>query len=155
MRKGEYNQILREKLGSMPLIIPGSSILVFDGDSILMQKRADTEKWGIPGGSMDYGESFRLVARRELEEETSLVCNEEDLELVDVFSGDDAYHKYPSGDEVYSAAAIFKIDLEKCEGDIGVKEKETLELNFFKVEDLINLDERSKKIIERVLKKYD
>lgn len=39
---------------------------------IVMQHRADTRSWSIPGGVRDYGESYRQTALREAWEETSL-----------------------------------------------------------------------------------
>lgn len=40
-----------------------------------MQHRADNESWAIPGGSRDYGESYRQTALREANEEVSLPLN--------------------------------------------------------------------------------
>ena len=55
-----YIEELRALVGSRPLILPGASVLVVDARGhILLQRRADSGLWGIPGGMMEPGESYR------------------------------------------------------------------------------------------------
>jgi ADP-ribose pyrophosphatase YjhB (NUDIX family) len=49
----------------------GVIILREDG-AILMERRADNGTWGLPGGSVDAGESLRETVSREVREETGL-----------------------------------------------------------------------------------
>jgi 8-oxo-dGTP diphosphatase len=49
-------------------------------DRILLIRRADTGTWGLPGGTLEWGETLRVALGRELEEEAGVV----DLELVRV-----------------------------------------------------------------------
>ncbi len=102
----DYVKELRELVGTRPLILPGSSVIVVDDDDrVLLLKRADTHDWGLPGGLMEPGESFEETARREVLEETGLRLDE--LTLLGVFSGKEYYYRYPHGDEIFNVTAGF------------------------------------------------
>lgn len=54
-------------------IVPGGSALVIDADGrILLQRRADSGDWAMPGGAMDIGETLPQAVVRETREETGL-----------------------------------------------------------------------------------
>jgi 8-oxo-dGTP pyrophosphatase MutT (NUDIX family) len=101
-----YVAELRKLVGTRPLILPGAEVLVFDARGrLLLLRRSDTGDWAIPGGMMEPGETFAQTARREVEEETGLVLG--DLKLLNIYSGQDFYCRYPHGDEVYNVSAAF------------------------------------------------
>ncbi|MEZ7171185.1 NUDIX hydrolase [Sporosarcina sp. OR05] len=128
-----YVSKLRELIGTHPIIMVGANVLVVDEENrLLLQLRADNKCWGLPGGSMDLGESLEEVARRELFEETNLVANE--LTLFNIFSGEKFYYKYPHGDEVYNVVATFVC--KDYEGEVKKDELEVLDLRFFPIENL-------------------
>lgn len=54
--------------------ILGAAVSIICGDDgrILLVKRCDCGKWGIPGGLMEYGETLEQAAVREAKEETGL-----------------------------------------------------------------------------------
>lgn len=63
----DYVMQMRKLIGTRPLIVPGSTVLVFnDSGELLLQHRSDTEEWGLPGGAMEPGESLEETAAREL-----------------------------------------------------------------------------------------
>lgn len=102
----DYINRLREYVGNQPLIMVGSTVLVLDTKNrLLLMKRSDNGKWGLPGGAMELGESTEATARRELFEETGLKVNE--LTLFSVFSGEELYYCYPNGDEVYNVIIVY------------------------------------------------
>jgi len=102
----DYINFLRKHVGSQPLLMVGSTVLVLDGQKrLLMMKRSDNNKWGVPGGAMELGESTEETARRELLEETGLEVGE--LTLFDVFSGKELYYRYPGGEEVYNVSVVY------------------------------------------------
>src|SRR6056297_1053670 len=101
-----YMMNLRKKVGKIPLIQVGSAIIfVNDKDEILMIKNKATLNWGLPGGSMEPGESLEDCAKREALEEIGLVAG--NMELMGIFSGNHMHYIYPNGDEVYNVAAIY------------------------------------------------
>ncbi|CAH1202310.1 RNA pyrophosphohydrolase [Paenibacillus allorhizoplanae] len=83
----------------------GACVLLCNNKKLLLQRRTDNGLWGLPGGSMEPGESLEEVAKRELFEETGLEAKS--LEMFRVFSGKDLYYKYPHGDEVYNVVSAY------------------------------------------------
>jgi 8-oxo-dGTP pyrophosphatase MutT (NUDIX family) len=54
-------------------LVPAASAIVVDTHGrILLQRRADTGQWSIPGGAMELGESIAETVQREVREETGL-----------------------------------------------------------------------------------
>ena len=49
-----------------------SAIVTNDKGEILLQRRVDNEQWGLPGGTMEAGESIVQCVTREVKEETGL-----------------------------------------------------------------------------------
>src|SRR5215469_1683850 len=54
-------------------IRPAAAVALFDSDgNILLLRRKDNDKWTMPGGTLDFGESLTDCAIREVREETGL-----------------------------------------------------------------------------------
>jgi ADP-ribose pyrophosphatase YjhB (NUDIX family) len=50
-----------------------AAVALFDsGGNILLLRRKDNDKWTMPGGTLDFGESLTYCAIREVREETGL-----------------------------------------------------------------------------------
>ena len=102
----DYILQLRQYIGHRPILMVGAAVLVLDEqDRLLMMKRSDIGRWGIPGGGAEPGETVEDVARREAREETNLEIGE--MSLFGVFSGPELYYKYPNGDEVYNVSIVY------------------------------------------------
>lgn len=141
-----YIQSLRQHIGTSPIIAPGSAIIVLnEKNELLLQLRSDTNDWGLPGGGMEFGDSFEETAQKELYEETGLIAQE--LILIGLASGKEFYYKFPHGDEIYNATAIFKATAVK--GIIKQNEESTA-LKYFPLDTLPNLNYTTFKLLETV-----
>ena len=105
-----------------------AAIIVNDKDEILLQSRADNEKWGLPGGCQELGERLEDTMIREVKEETNLTITEGNLEFVTIVSGNTRKNVYPNGDVVYNNTALFCV--KNYQGEIK-KDYESKELKFF------------------------
>lgn len=101
-----YIQELRALVGHRPLILPGACLLLVDDRGrLLMHKRRDNGLYGVPGGTMEPGETLEETARRETREETGYAAGA--LHLLQVYSGPQLFYRYPNGDETYNVTAAF------------------------------------------------
>ena len=127
-----YIADLRKILGTRPLIMTGSCVLVFNAEGqLLLQKRSDTLDWGTIGGALEPGESLEEAAARELHEEAGLTAKA--FRFITLLSGGDLYYKYPHGDETYSVIAVYEaIGVEGT--PTTVHDDEGLELRYFSLQ---------------------
>ena len=109
-------------------IRPSVSAVIFDRvGRLLLQRRADGGQWGLPGGSMEIGESLHEAVRREVLEETGLRVAVR--RLVGVYSRPGLQVvRYPNGTVWHYVNACFECavrggGLQTCD--------ETLALEFF------------------------
>lgn len=137
-----YIMDLRKEIGSRCIILTGAGVILEDNlGRILLQRRTDNHCWGIPGGSMELGETFEDTARREVLEETGLIVGE--LNLFYLNSGPSTHYTYPNGDEVYQACTVFTSS--DFSGDITLQEDESEDTEWFyphQIPDNINPPDR-------------
>lgn len=124
-------------------------VAVIKDKQILLNLRPDTKTWGIPDGSLEVGETLEETAKRELKEETNLDCDS--FTLLNVFSGNDFYFKYPNGDELYSVIALYLAD--DFKGSLKIIDDESIDLSFFSKSELPNLESRANLIIDWLIEK--
>ncbi len=86
-----------------------AAIIVNEKGEILLQSRADNDRWGLPGGCQELGERFEETVIREVKEETNLDVAENDLELIAIVSGKSRRNEYPNGDVVINNTALYCI----------------------------------------------
>ena len=122
---------LRHKI---PILQDGSAAIIenLQGE-ILLQRRKDNDRWGLPGGCQELGERFQEVIIREIKEETNLEVKEEDLELLDIISGLSRKKEYPNGDVVINNTALYLV--KKYSGDL-IWDDESKDMKFFSLDSL-------------------
>ena len=84
-----------------------AAIIVNDKGQILLQSRADNDRWGLPGGCQELGERFEDTVIREVKEQTNIDVSEENLELIAIVSGNSRRNEYPNGDVVINNTALY------------------------------------------------
>lgn len=132
-----YISDLRELVGTRPLMMPGSCVVVLnDRREILLQKRSDTLDWGTIGGALELGESFEEAAARELYEEAGLKA--ERFTFVSLLSGADMYYRYPHGDEIYNIMVVFEAIAVTGEPTGENDDGEGLQLRYFPLDQPIS-----------------
>ena len=127
-----YIHDLRALVGSRPIIMVGSGVLVLRQDQVLLQRRKDNGLWGIPGGSLEPGESLEESARREVLEETGLLVGQ--LVLFGVYSGAEQFYVYPNGDQIYDVCVAYLT--QESTGELAAEPGEVLALAFYPLDRL-------------------
>ena len=143
--RGNYIAEMRKDVGHAPLMVTSCGVIIEnEKGEILLQKRRDNGCWALLGGSMEIGEKFMEVAKREVYEEAGIEIGE--LTLFGIYSGEDGIITYPNGDICYGTGIIFKTTV--YSGEIQNNTEEALEHKFF---DKTNLPENINKYDERII----
>ena len=143
--RNNYIKEMRKDVGHAPLMVTSCGVIIEnEKGEILLQKRRDNGCWALLGGSMEIGEKFIEVAKREVYEEAGIEIGE--LTLFGIYSGEDGIITYPNGDICYGTGIIFKTTV--YSGEIQNNTEEALEHKFF---DKANLPENINKYDKRVI----
>ena len=110
-----------------------TAIIVNDKGQILLQSRADNDRWGLPGGCQELGERFEDTVIREVKEETNLDVSEENLELIAIVSGNSRRNEYPNGDVVINNTALYCV--KNYSGELKW-DSESKDMRFFDLDNL-------------------
>lgn len=131
----DYVKQIRELVGHIPLQLPGSNIVIYrrgaEGIELLMQLRTDHAKFGLLGGGINLGETYKQCAVRELREESGIICDPQDLSLIDVYAGIDFVTTHPNKDVVYHTIVLYSLEFEKVTREEGIDiSDETIKLEW-------------------------
>jgi 8-oxo-dGTP diphosphatase len=97
-------------------MLTADCVVVNDRNEILLVQRGNEPFkgcWALPGGFMEMDETLEHTAVRELEEETSLKVDEQDIRLIGVYSTPD---RDPRGRTI---TAAFALHVEKANAAAG------------------------------------
>ena len=130
----DYIKWVRSKVGHEKIILTFAGGCIFNEQGeVLLQRRADSNKWGFPGGAMEIGETPQMTAIREIKEETGL--DVEVGKLIGVYTELDM--EYPNGDKAQSICIAF--ELKAIGGELICDKVETLELKYFSLDNVPTL----------------
>ena len=134
MENKDYIKWIRGKVGHEKIIIVYAGGCIFNKNGeVLLQKRADCNKWGFPGGAIELGETPEMAAIREVKEETGL--DVEVNKLIGIYTDSDVV--CVNGDKVHSICIGYEMSI--VGGELVCDKDETLELEFFSLEDMPEL----------------
>lgn len=129
----------------------GSTILLEYKGMLLLEHRADSERWAIIGGGLELGETLAECALREVCEETGIRLSEEEIRLYKIYDDPSLIISYPDGNVIRSIMAVYKTTL--AEYPVLICSDESRELKFFTREELrtVPLVETHQPILEDYL----
>lgn len=105
---------------------PSVAAIITNGNGeILLQRRSDNGLWGLPGGSVEIGESVTTAIVREVKEETGLAVEVE--RLIGVYS-DPSFQvvRYKDGNVVHYINTLMRCrivagTLQTCDESLGLR----------------------------------
>jgi len=108
-------------------------IMLNEEKQVLLQKRADVGRWGIPSGHIEIGETVSEAAIREVKEETNLDISI--IKLIGVYSDPNSQvFAYPNGKVVHFITTCFLAEI--IGGELRCNSSESLEIKFFPQDNL-------------------
>jgi ADP-ribose pyrophosphatase YjhB (NUDIX family) len=124
----EYYKFIRRYIGQVEYIMPsGVGFVLNDEGHVLLQRRGDNGKWGLPGGAVELGERVDQTVINEVFEETGL--NVEPYKVVGVYSDYRFRTTYPHGDKVKIVSTLLACRV--VGGQLQADGHESLEVAFF------------------------
>ena len=153
--KKNYIKWIRSKVGHAPIFGNHAAAVIFDKKGrILLQKRRDNHKWGLLGGHIEIGETFREAVAREVEEESGLIIRPG--KLLGVYLIPSHRLSYPDGDVVVPIGVVFYCRILKKGNSTRKHLKETLELRYFAQNEIPEIwNSQTKLVIKDAFKKKE
>ncbi|SNX56438.1 ADP-ribose pyrophosphatase YjhB (NUDIX family) [Streptomyces sp. TLI_55] len=146
MATPDFIRDLRASVGHQLLWLPGVAAVVFDDEGrVLLNRRSDTRRWALIGGIPEPGEQPAACAVREVFEETAVRCVAERIVLVQALEP----ITYPNGD--LCQYMDITVRCRAVDGEAKVNDDESLEVGWFDVDALPELNEFGKFRIKQAL----
>lgn len=129
MDNKNYIRWIRSKVGHEKImLVHAGGCILNERSEVLLQRRGDCNMWGLPGGTVELGETPEMAAIREVKEETGL--DVEIDELIGIYTDFDVICS--NGDRFQSVLIAYK--LSNVGGELFCDGDETMELKWFKLE---------------------
>ncbi len=118
-------------VGNKKIILNSTAVVLNDEfNRILLQKRSDNGLWGLPGGLLEMDETIEEGAIREVYEETNLKIKI--TRFIGVFINRNMVWHNKDKAMIYAFGFVGVI----IGGELKINDEESLELKYFKKEDL-------------------
>lgn len=115
----------------------GSTICITYDNKLLLEHRVDCDRWAIIGGSLEKSETLVECAIREVKEETSICLLPEMLKFLKLYDDPSIIISYPDGNIFRSIMAVYGVEL--FSRPELICSNESVELQFFSIEELLNI----------------
>lgn len=127
-----YIKMIRDLVVHTPIILNvAAGAVLNDHGEILLNLRTDSHNWSLPGGYLEYGETYRQACLREMKEDSGL--DVKIIRLLQTF--DQGTAVYPNGDVAQAITQLFLV--EPVSGQLLTKATdETLSLAYFPLDKL-------------------
>ncbi|MEU3338180.1 NUDIX domain-containing protein [Streptomyces sp. NPDC006668] len=136
MATPDFIRDLRSSIGHRLLWLPGVSAVVLDDEGrVLLNRRSDNGKWSLIGGIPEPGEQPAACAVREVHEETGVHCVVERVLVVQALKP----ITYDNGD--VCQYMDISVRCRAVGGEARVNDDESLEVGWFEVDALPELNE--------------
>ncbi|RRK10926.1 NUDIX domain-containing protein [Lactiplantibacillus garii] len=127
-----YIQEIRALVGHKPIILnTAGGILVNEQHQVLLNLRTDTHNWSLPGGYLEYGETYAEACVREYQEDSGFKV--QIIDRIGIFDRGETV--YPNGDVAQTISALYLV---KPVGGAALDHatNETLGLDYFDFDNL-------------------
>lgn len=123
-----YHGQLRQLVGNRKLIIPAvRAVILTPEQEVVLIRRRDNQRWGLPAGSLELNESVSTCLKREVEEETGLKVVA--ATAIAIYSEPRFAFTNAFGGEHQMYTLLFRID--QWEGTLAKQTEETSDAAFF------------------------
>jgi ADP-ribose pyrophosphatase YjhB (NUDIX family) len=116
----------------------GVNVVMIYQNKLLLEKRKDSNQWGLVGGGLKIDETLEQGIRREIKEETGIDVSKKNIEFYKVYDDPSRIASYPDGNVLRIISFVYKVTINTL---LDVKcSEESLELRFFEKDEIMNLD---------------
>lgn len=122
---------------TMPAHLGANAILICQG-RLLLERRRDSDTWGLPGGGCKKTETGREAIAREIYEELGLRIPKEQFRKLDVYDDPGRIAAYRDGSVWRMVIVVYGLDFE--EEPVMRISAESKELRFFTKEELKGIE---------------
>ncbi len=126
-----------DRIGRNGRLLLGCSATLFDeqGAKVLLTRRADNQRWCLPGGQVESGESVAETCIREMWEETGLRVQV--VRLLGVYSSPHRLLEYADGNRYHLVSLNFEVV--QVGGELQLS-NETTAYGYFDRAEIANMD---------------
>jgi 8-oxo-dGTP pyrophosphatase MutT (NUDIX family) len=135
MAMSDYYRALRDRVGTRLLLVPAVAAVIRDRDGRILLQQQHDDRWSLPAGAIEPGETPARAMIREVHEETGLAV--ELSKILGVVGGSSCRVRYANQDEVEYVVTVFECHV--VGGALRSSSDETKALEYFALEDMPRL----------------